>query len=315
MDTKSIEKIKNSTFLILGGSGFIGSNLIKQVVKQNGSVLSLSRTKQLENIRGARHVIGNVRNKVLVSKLLQRKPNIIINVVGFSGQSRSNNWEDESLELNTLAHIELLRLVKKINPKAKIIFSSSRLEYGKVDSLPVDEDFPAQPLSFYGFHKYLSSLYSMFTSNVWGLDIVVLRSSNPYGPYSFRTSKYYNIVNYFIDSVKHGKPIIIFGKGDQVRDYIFIDDLVDAFLSCALSRKTAGQIYNVGSGEGIKLIDMAKKIIQIAQKGKILHRPWPKKERFVETGDYVANIKKINRDTGWKPKIILDDGLNIAIHS
>jgi UDP-glucose 4-epimerase len=108
------------------------------------------------------------------------------------------------------------------------------------------------------------------------------------------------------------KPITIFGKGEQIRDYIYIDDLADAFLAACVNPKCNGEIYNVGSGSGTTFKDMVETIIQVIGKGKIEHIPWPDDYINVETGDYVADIKKISEAANWKPKTDLKTGIKLV---
>lgn len=310
-----LSKAKNRNFLILGSTGFIGSNLVETLVNLGAHVHSYSRSPIKQNNRNISHTVGDIMDKKRLEMALKSRPDVIINLVGYSGQVRSNRHEMESLTINALSHIKLLQRVRTQCPKAKVIFSSSRLEYGKISKLPVNEDHPASPLSFYGLHKHFATEYSLYISKYFGLDTVAIRSSNPFGPHPERYPSSYNILNSFIDLANGNKPITIYGRGHQIRDYIFIGDLVDAFVACSVSPNTKGKVYNLGSGKGTRVIDAAKLILNLLGKGAIKHIPWPREEKQVETGDYIADIKKIIRDTKWTPHVSLKKGLEITIRN
>ena len=147
------------------------------------------------------------------------------------------------------------------------------------------------------------------------LNVTVFRTSNVYGPHSQKNFEGYNLVNHFIDLAKAEKMITIFGSGSQQRDYIYINDLMDAFALAITNIKSKGQIYNLGSGQGISLKHMAQTIINYIGKGKIKYISWPKKYKEVETGSYITNLKKINKELGFSPKVRFTDGIKMTINT
>ena len=240
-------------------------------------------------------------------------PEILQILVGLSGQVNSNIHAHESFEVNVLAYLQFLNLVRFKLPNAHLIFSSSRLEYGKPVYLPVDEQHPIQPLSLYGIHKHLISDYCQFLFRVHQFPTTVIRTSNPYGPHKFRRNHSYNVINYFVDLALKNKEIKLFGGGRQQRDYLYIDDLVEAFLAIEQNPKSFGKIYNVGSGKGITLNQISTVIVSQAGKGIIKILPWPDEYKQVETGDYISDISKITKEIKWKPKTSLSEGIRNTI--
>jgi nucleoside-diphosphate-sugar epimerase len=119
----------------------------------------------------------------------------------------------------------------------------------------------------------------------------------------------YSMVNWFIRQAMEDKLIRIFGDGQQVRDYIFVEDLADAFLRAAVDAKSVGEIFNVGSGVGIRFRDMVETILQIVGSGKADYVPWPTDYINVETGDYVTDIAKICQALKWKPQTSFAAGI------
>jgi UDP-glucose 4-epimerase len=190
-----------------------------------------------------------------------------------------------------------------------VVFTSSRFVYGSIDYNPVDEGHPFNCLSIYGIHKLAGEKYYRFYHDAHGLDTVSLRLTNPYGPRQQMRHSKYGIVNWFIRLALEGKPLTVFGEGRQKRDYIYVEDVCQGILSAALSPKTAGQVYNLGSGVGTPFIDMVKLVAEAVPGTQIQHLPWPKDRYFVETGDFVADISKIQEDTGWRPTTALSTGI------
>ena len=289
--------LKDKKILITGGSGFVGMNLITRLQKEGANV----ENYDISN--------GNrIENSINLLKFVKKQFDIIYHLAGFSGSSESNKDIQKSFEINTLSTVNLLNMVTKFSPKTKIIFSSSRLEYGKPVYLPVDENHPTQPISAYGLSKLCATQVALIYHKIHNLDVTIFRTSNVYGPHPYAKFSGYNIVNHFIDLAKQNKTLTIFGEGAQIREYLYIDDFIDAII-LASTPKSAGQIYNLGYGKGIKLKEIAKLIIKTVSKGKVKVVKWPKNYQEVETGDYVSDISKIENDLDFKPKIDFQTGI------
>ena len=120
-------------------------------------------------------------------------------------------------------------------------------------------------------------------------------------------------MNWFIHEALHGRTLTVYGEGSQLRDYIHIDDAVQAMLTAGLAPEADGKIYNVGSGHGVSFVEMAEHIIQAAGRGHLKHVDWPADAALVETGDFVADTSLIAKELGWKPKIPLESGIQDVI--
>lgn len=286
--------------IVTGGSGFIGSNLIKSLKKKNAEVFNFDKSTGYD-ITNAKQIENTVRNKF----------DIIYHLAAFSGGQNSNQNSLECFEINTIATIKMFESILQFSPQTKIILSSSRLEYGNPVYLPVDEKHPTHPTSVYGLSKLASTLTALILNKTNKLRVTIFRTSNVYGPHQEGNFKGYNLVNYFIDQAKEDKDLVIFGDGNQERDYLHIDDLVSAFELAAIN-PTEGQIFNLGSGAGIKFKDMARDITKLVGKGSIKFVQWPKDFKQVETGSYISNIEKIKK-IGFSPKISFKRGLEQTI--
>lgn len=290
--------LKGKKILVTGGSGFIGANLIKTLISLGASVDNFDLSNG-QNIENQNQLAANIR----------RIYDIIYHLAGFSGSSESNIERLKSFRVNTISTVNLCQSVLKYSPKTKIIISSSRLEYGKPQYLPVDENHPLEPTSAYGLSKLTATQTALIFNKTNNLDVTIFRTSNVYGPHKNTKFAGYNVINHFIDLAKMGNPLTIFGEGNQKRDYLFVDDLVGAFLLAATSKNSSGQIYNLGAGVGIKFKEMAALIAKIVGSGQIRFVSWPEDFASVETGDYITDITKIKKELGFAPKIDFEEGI------
>jgi nucleoside-diphosphate-sugar epimerase len=213
------------------------------------------------------------------------------------------------LDINCRGHLTILEACRSFNPGVAIVFPSSRLVYGKPLSLPVAESHPLVPESIYGAHKLAVENYHLIYGHLYGMKATVLRISNPYGPMQAGEARAYGIANRFIQSAVSGRPITLFGDGSQRRDYLYIDDLVEAFLSAASAGEARGKIYNIGDGKGISMLELAELAIAAAGSGEIVRVPWPEEYRMIETGDYLSDITLARRELGWQPETEIGEGI------
>ncbi len=311
------EKYKNKNVLITGGLGFLGSNLAHKLVEYGANVTILDALLPLYggnkfNISGIENnvqvIIGDVRDFRLIEKIIEGK-DIIFNLAAQVSYIDSINIPFEDLDINCKGHLIILDACRHKNPDAKIIFSSSRMALGKLLYSPVTEDHPAEPLSIYGIHKLTGEKYYQAYHKTYGLKTVILRITNPYGIRQQMKHSKYSLVGWFLRQAIEGKTIQIFGDGKQLRDYIYVDDLVQAFLKAAVGDKAIGQIYNAGLGRSYQFSEMAKTVLRIVEKGKIEFIPWPKNYEKIETGSFEISIAKAKRDFNWIPQIELEEGV------
>ncbi len=298
---KTYQRNFKKKVLVTGSSGFIGKHLKTKLEKQGVHVDIFDRLNGQD-----------INNTSQLKKVVKNNYDVVYHLAGFSGSKESNENRFKSFQINTLATVNLMELIVNYSPDTKIIISSSRLEYGKPLNIPIDEKHKTKPTSAYGLSKLAATQMAQIFGNTRNLKYIVFRTSNVYGPHEEKKFSGYNLVNYFIDQAKRGNNLIIFGKGDQLRDYIYIDDLTQAFVMAAES-EVQQQIYNLGSGKGISLKHMAQTIINSIGKGKIKYINWPKKYKEVETGSYITNLKKINKELGFSPKVRFADGIKMTI--
>ena len=238
---------------------------------------------------------------------------IVFNLAGESGAVRSmeDPWTD--LDVNCMGNLSLLEALRTANRDARLVFVGSRLQYGKQDAQPVNEDQEPEPLCLHAIHKLTVERYLKLYATLYGVQYTIARVTNPYGPGQPESRTAYGIVNRLIHLALAGKPLTVYGDGAQRRDYIYVDDLVSALMTLAASPVSVGRAYNVGSGTGTRLVDMARTIIEIAGSGRVEHVDWPALAGQVETGDFIADITRIEGELGWRPTIGLRDGLERTV--
>lgn len=306
--------------LITGGLGFIGSNLAQALVPLGSKVTILDALLEPYggneiNLRGIEDKIevikGNILDQDIVAGALAGK-DFVFHLAGQVGYVDAKDKPFIDLDYNGRGMLIMLETLREVAPQARLLFSSSRLVYGKILSLPVREDHPTDPLSLYGIHKLLGEKYIGYYAHEFGINGLSVRIPNPYGPRQQMKHSKYSIVGWFVRQAMEGKIIQVFGDGQQERDYIYIDDIVAAMLQLMIKGEVA-QTYNLGSEERVNFQEMVKTVIEVVGQGKIEQVSWPADYERNETGDYIADTSKIRQATGWLPKVKLKDGLQSMV--
>lgn len=303
--------------LITGGLGFIGSNLAHRLVELGAKVLILDALipvhggswQNIDGIQGeVKVVVDDIRNRDAVNRVVARQ-DYIFNLAG--QVSYTDSMEDPlwDLDISCRGHLNILEACRRYNQNAKIMFASSRLVYASNADLPISETSPTEPRTIYGVHKLTVEKYHLLYHHVYGMRTCALRIANPYGPRQTTKGGKYGIVTWFINLAMNGETIRVFGEGNQLRDYIFVDDLVDAFLRVALSDAADGYVFNAGFGEGTHFCDMALLVTEIVGNGQVEFVKWPEGYARIESGDFVADISRLCRITGYKPTTSLREGI------
>ncbi len=311
---------KNKNVLITGGLGFIGSNLALKLISLEANIKIIDNLNplyggNLYNILGIENKIEIVKNDIRDSNImlsLIEKSDLIFHLAAQVSYIDSLNIPFEDLDLNARATLNILETCRKYNPKAKIIFSSSRMVYGKVEKPLITENCDTNPLSLYGIHKLTSEKYLLMYYKDFGIPCSILRLTNPYGPRQQVKHSKYSLVGWFIRQAMEGKVIKIYGDGLQLRDYIYVDDIVGAMIKCAESEKAIGEIINIGSGVSSRFSDMVQSVVSCVKSGKVEYISWPKDYEKVETGDITVDISKLQELTKWKPNVSLEEGIQLT---
>jgi len=301
--------------LVVGGLGYIGSNLTDALLDAGAAVTvaTLYRdrhaaTAERFELRNARIVEADVRRSNAMRDAV-RGQSIVFNLSGQSGAIQSVHDPIADLDVNCAGNLALLEAVRLENPHAKIVFASSRLVYGAPRRLPVSEDDVVAPLCPHGVHKAVVEHYLAIYGRLHGLRSTTLRITNPYGFGQPASRSAYGVINYFIHRALADQSLPIYGDGAQIRDYVFIGDVIAALLAAGVDDRSDGRVYNVASGTGTTMMAAASQIVEVAGAGRIESQPWPPLVKEIDTGDFVADVSRIEHELGWAPTVSFAEGL------
>jgi len=303
--------------LITGGLGFIGSTLGRRLADLGAGVLLVDSLipeygGNLFNIAGYEDKlqvnIADVRDEFSMDYLVQGR-DYLFNLAGQTSHLDSMRDPYTDLEINCRAQLSILEACRKNNPRVKIVFASTRQIYGKPDYVPVDERHLLHPTDVNGINKMAGEWYHILYNNVYGVRAVSLRLTNTYGPRMRVKDARQTFLGDWIRKVIDGDPIEIWGDGTQVRDFNYVDDVVDAMLLAAATDDSNGQIYNLGSDETINLRALAELCIEVNCGGNYSLIPYPPDRKPIDIGDYYADYRRIRGKLGWRPQVSLREGL------
>ncbi len=253
-------------------------------------------------------IINDVRNTEMLASIIG-SADIIFHLAGQVSYIDSLSMPYEDLDLNAKSTLILLEVCRKTGRKPKIIFSSSRMVYGRAAQTLITEKASTNPLSLYGIHKLTSEKYLLMYYKDFDIPCVITRLTNPYGPHQQIKHSKYSLVGWFIRQAIEGKEIKIFGNGTQLRDYIYVSDIVDAMIRLAANPNAVGEVVNVGSGQTTRFCDMVSYVIECVNNGSMDFIAWPNDYENIETGDVTLDLSKLYQLTNWKPQIGLKQGI------
>jgi len=312
----------NRAVLVVGGLGFIGGRLSAALTAAGARVTVVTPSRQRHHdvaidleASGVQVLEGDIRDRHAMNASVRRQ-DVVFNLAGQSGVVRSMEQPWDDLDVNGRGMLTLVEAIRRENPDAHVVFSGSRLEYGRVGPEPVAETHPTDPLCIHAIHKLVAEQYLQLYKRLHNLSYVVARITNPYGPGQPRARTAYGVVNRLIHLALSNEALPIYGDGRQRRDYIYIDDVVAGLLTLGdPDLKTAAKhdVYNVGTGVGTAIADMATAIAAAAGGGHVERVGWPALAAQIETGDFVADVSRIKADFGWSPTVSIDEGLRRTV--
>lgn len=308
---------KGRKVLITGGLGFIGSNLAKRLVELGANIILVDSLVaeyggnlfNIEDIKDRVKVdIADVRDEYIMDYLVQNQ-DYLFNLAGQTSHLDSMQDPHTDLEINCRAQLSILEACRKYNPGIKIVFTSTRQIYGRPEYLPVDEKHPLRPVDVNGINKMAGEWYHILYNNVYGIRACALRLTNTYGQRMRVKDARQTFLGLWFRLLIEGKPMELYGDGKQLRDFNYVDDVVDALILAAVREEANGMVFNLGSEEIINLKDLAELLIKIYGKGKYTLKPFPQERQKIDIGDYYADFGLIKTKLGWSPRISLETGL------
>lgn len=312
-----VSSFTNANILITGGLGFIGSNLAIRLVELGARVTLVDslipeyggNLFNIEPVRERVQVnIADVRDEFSMDYLVQGR-DFLFNLAGQTSHLDSMQNPYTDLDINCRAQLSILEACRKHNPRVKIIYASTRQIYGKPDYLPVDEKHLLHPTDVNGINKMAGEWYHILYNNVYSIRAVSLRLTNTYGPRMRVKDARQTFLGIWIRRVLSGEPIEIWGDGLQVRDFNYVDDVIEAMLLAACDEGANGGIYNLGSDERINLRELADRLIALNGGGEYRLIPFPPDRKAIDIGDYYSDWSLIRAKLGWSPRVTLDEGL------
>nr|WP_121270552.1 SDR family oxidoreductase [Pedobacter schmidteae] len=314
MDTQ-LDRIKEYSFLITGGAGFIGSNLAEFLLKYNAK-----RVRVLDNFSNGHHknienflsdpafelVEGDIRD-LEVCRQACEGIDFVSHQAALGSVPRSINDPITTNEVNISGFLNMLVAVKNSGVK-RIVYAASSSTYGDSKSLPKIEDHIGKPLSPYAVTKYVNELYADVFAKTYGVETIGLRYFNVFGPKQDPNGAYAAVIPLFIKAIMEGSQPFINGDGEQSRDFTYIENVVQANVRSMLSDdlKAVNQVYNVAVGERITLNELWAKLNDIA--GTQI-KPIYREERVGDVRDSLADISKAKLFLGYRPKVHIEEGL------
>lgn len=315
------QNFSGKKILITGGAGFIGSNLAIKLVELEANVTIIDSL--IPEYGGNLFNLEPIKNKVKLNisdvrdehsmKYLIKGHDYLFNLAGQTSHIDSMNDPLTDLEINARAQLSILEASRRYNPEIKIVFASTRQIYGKPQYLPVDEKHPLYPVDVNGINKMAGEWYHLVYNDVYKIRSVVLRLTNTYGPRMRVKDARQTFLGIWIRNVIVRDKILVFGDGKQVRDFNYVDDVVDAILLAAQSNEVNGMIFNLGADDPINLEDTAKLMMEISPKTNYELVPFPADRKAIDIGNYYADYGKIKFKLGWQPNVKLKDGLKRTI--
>lgn len=286
------DRFAGTPVLVVGGEGFLARNAILALAALNADVTVLVREQRHPLPTKVEQLIVGDMREIAVAREVIAGQQIVLNFAGVTSAVGSNRMPSVSLLEECLPHLSLIGACAERSKPPLIVFPSSRLVYGRPVELPVNERHPTKPTTVYGIHKLTVENYLRVYHEMTGLPYIVFRISNPYGPHQL-TRRGYGILNTFVRQALSGAPIHIFGDGGQVRDFIFVEDLIKIMLGAIANPACHNDVYNVGGPEPVRLVDAAQAIATEAGGTPVLFDPWPAEHLKVETGDYFGDTTKL----------------------
>lgn len=297
-------------YLITGFSGFIGSHLTETLLASGNEVIGIDRSIKWENIAEFK-LNPNLRiyheNILGIISDLFKDVDYVVHMAALTRPQWSIDHPLETHEVNVTGTLKLLQYAKEYKVKRFILISSSNI-YGDVDKYPTPEDIDLNPMNFYALSKLMDERYCQLFEKLYGLEFNAIRPFNAYGTRMPITGIWTSAVATFINALKKDIPFEMFGDGNQRRDFVYIDDIVDQIL-LIISSKVHGEVFNCGSGTNTSINELLALIRKLMGK-KI--EPKRNPPQF-EPSQTLADISKAKKLLGWEPKIGLEEGLRRTI--
>lgn len=306
--------------LVTGGLGFIGSNLAVRLARDGAHVTVIDSTVRgcganLHNLTPFLAQICVINDDIgALSKYHQAVvgTDVVFNMAGEISHINSMRDPVRDLELNTTSQLRFLLALRDICPGVRVVYASTRQVYGVPQYLPINEAHPVNPIDFNGIHKHAAASYHRLLTARGELDATILRLTNIYGPRMALNIPEQGVLGHFFRRALIGDDIEVFGDGEQLRDPVYVEDIVDVFLLAGLAGALPARTMNAGGRDAISLGGMAR-ILAAEGGGAVRYRPFPEGHKSIDIGSFSTDNSLIREVLGWEPKVPFATGARLTL--
>ncbi len=303
--------------LVTGGLGFLGSNLAIRLAALGASVTIVDALVNgcggnPHNVAPAKASVHIIRASLGDARQFRdaiRRASLIFNLAGEVSHVHSMRFPKRDRLLNASHQAAFLEECSRSAPGVRIVYAGTRQIFGVPRYLPVDEDHPVCPVDFNGIHKAAAVRYHLLFARLGKLDAVVLNLTNLYGPRMSLSEPCQGFLGNFVRRLVTRRRLEVFGDGRQVRDPLYVDDAVEAFLAAGAAETLPSRMYNMGGPEPLEIGRIARIASSLAGLDEPLFRPFPPQRKLIDIGSYYTEGSRIARELGWTPRVLFPDGL------
>lgn len=302
---------------VTGAGGYVGSALVNALRQGGASVLRVSR-QRLPAIVGTQTWRGDLEEKSSWAHIVS-KSDVIFHLAGNTSVYASISDPGASLRSTVLPVTLLSAAAQELRRCPRVVFASTATVYGMTDSFPVSEDLPPRPITNYDLHKIFAEQQLQLATAQGILEAVSLRLGNVYGPSEASSSSGdRGVLNRITRAALEGATLSVYGGGAYIRDYVYIDDVVRAFMAAGVAEEVRGRTFNVASGRGVRIIDafrlVADRVAKATQtRVEVEAVAWPAGTDEIEFRNFIADVRALSEATGWQPRVQLEEGIDALI--
>lgn len=308
---------RNKTVAITGAGGYIASVLINSLMNTDARILRVSR-RVLPPLKGATALQMDVCARDGWLEIVS-EADVIFHLAGNTSVYKAGESPSASLNSTVLPITYLVEIAKALGRSPRVVFASTATIYGLVNQLPVNENYTPAPITNYDLHKLFAEKQLELASHQGIIDAVALRLANVYGPSpGMSSAEDRGVLNKITRMALRGNGLKLYGDGNYLRDYVYIDDVVQACIIAGVADGIGGQSFNVGSGKGVTVRDafelVANKVAEsTGKKVSVECVPWPENADPIESRNFIADVNHIRASFGWQSEVLLDEGINRMI--